>query len=37
MTTEQKLDLLRIASNLNGTHSLEDAIKNYNELLQTIQ
>jgi len=37
MTTEQKLDLLRIASNLNATYCIEDVIKNYNELLQTIQ
>jgi len=37
MTTEQRLELLRIASNLNGTHCIEDVLENYKKLLQTIQ
>lgn len=37
MTTEQKVELLKIASQIKGVFCLEDVIKNYKTILETIQ
>lgn len=36
MTTEQKIEILKLVRQLN-VHSLEDLIKNYEEIVQLIQ